>query len=790
MQRQCIAKRGGWITVALLLFFRVGMAQDMPIDVHFTQELGPFVPFMNSTGHASAELELDENYQRNTVYLGSIPYGEDGMLYHRIHGMLNLIEVQNHWEGEPQYNWARFDSVLDHMVAHGMKPILELIDFPMGSWQHLPDTVTPAGRHDINFFEDFVHPVVVYEWREFIEDLATHLIDRYGRNEVRSWYFEIANEPGVTAIYGCWENNMVGEVVRGDTLTMENICGIMLANKFDAEEAGLHAVDSMLQYGGTGGGMDEPFLPHVARGENFFTGDSSGTRVDFLSIRHIKSTWDKSVGNATYWHAQLQSDFPELAGTPLMHTEDDWYYPWGSQGGMRASAAYPTMIATKMLLYQYAARLGDNTGGEPVNFVLSSPDNGFLGWWGNRTLMQQFNDDAQEGPVYLDPTDPNKANAIELIKKPAFNGMVLMSLLGDTHIEADGYTSDRDDGVWDLKSPYFAEVLATKDNDDRVAAMVLNCRRNYMYCEDQKKTVSLTFHDLPFDSAVVAHYRIDSAHSNTFALWQRMGGAYTPPTCTANVKVEDLSLIGYQGPVVPTAEQFATLRSRQELEYLDQQPPEKVTITGGTYTTEFTLPMPGVSMVVLSPKPENPPADVQNIQVTERPYNMTDERHMMVSWDDMYNKHIQTYEVLYSETENGTYTRVNEPDLLCTAFMHVKPAGSPDGYYKVRAVDYWGRESDSTVVPVSAVQQSVAMTHEDVAITVQDARLMVNNPFAQPVRVQIFNAMGRQCMHRTVDAGSSAMLMTARTALSGGVYYVRVRSADNTLVKSRRIVRR
>jgi L-iduronidase len=590
----------------------------------------------------------------------------------------------------------------------------------------------------------------------------------------------VANEPGVTMLGYCWGDEMVGETVKNGTLTADNICGIMLNNKFDAEEAALHSVDSMLQYGGTGGGMEEDFLPHVTNGPNYFTGES-GTRVDFLSIRHIKSTWDRSVGNATYWHAKIKSDYPSLADVPLMHTEDDWYYPWGSQGGMRASAAYPAMIATKMLLYQYAARLGDNTGGEPVNFVLSSPDNGFLGWWGNRTLMQQFNDMAHQGPVYLDPTDANKANAIELIKKPAFNGMVLMSLLGDTHIEADGYTSDGDDGWWNIDSTYFAEVLATRDDDGRVAAMVLNCRRNYMYCEDYKKTVSLTFHDLPFDSAVVAHYRIDSAHSNTFAVWQRMGGPYSPPTCTANVKT-DIENIGYQGPIEPTAEQFATLRSRQELEYLDQQPPEKVTITGGTYTTEFTLPMPGVSMVVLSPKPGNPPAEVQNVQVTERPYNMTDERHMMVSWDDMDNKHIKTYEVLYSETENGPYTRVNEPDLLCTAFMHVKPAGSPDGYYKIRVVDYWDQTSDGNN-PVAVTQRTSGALPQSVSVTMRGAGMVVHNPHSQPVRIRVFDALGRELFSQVVDARTETRLHSITETSGTGVQYIRIRGMKDGFVR-------
>jgi hypothetical protein len=435
-----------------------------------------------------------------------------------------------------------------------------------------------------------------------------------------------------------------------------------------------------------------------------------------------------------------------------------------------------------MLVYQEAVREGDNNNGERINFALSSPDNGFLGFYGQRILMNQFNDVGKMIAVYFQDCE-QCAQKIELVKTAQFNSYVLMSLLGNTHIEADGYASDGQGG-WNFNNDYFNEAFATKDDNGRVAAMIVNTRRNHMYCEDYKKTVSVTFNDLPYDSAVLAHYRIDSAHSNTFAVWQRMGGYYTPSVCTDTTVKTDSATIDLHGPAIPTKAQLAELRRRQELEYLDHQPPQKVDVSGGTFTTEFTLPMPGVSLVVLAPKPDNPPAEVQGIEVTERSDAITDERHMMVYWDDLYNKNLRTYEVMYSESgDSGTYTRVNEADLLCHAFMHIKPAGSPDGHYKVRAVDYWGSPSQVSTRAVKPQRRPVR-----ISLRVRGNRLHIHNPYSHPVRVSVFNALGRRELYTVVDAKKGFVSGSREGVLSTGIHYVRIRAMDGDGLLSRRIV--
>ncbi|RSU46448.1 beta-xylosidase, partial [Sphingomonas sp. S-NIH.Pt15_0812] len=82
--------------------------------------------------------------------------------------------------------------------------------------------------------------------------------------------------------------------------------------------------------------------------------------------------------------------------------------------------------------------------------------------------------------------------------------------------------------------------------------------------------------------AVLTHYRIDDAHSNSFTAWQAMGA-----------------------PLAPTNAQRAALLRAAELVTIDPGPTPFATDHGRT-TLRFTLPRRGVSLLVLSPKPDQP----------------------------------------------------------------------------------------------------------------------------------------------------------------------------------------
>jgi len=183
-------------------------------------------------------------------------------------------------------------------------------------------------------------------------------------------------------------------------------------------------------------------------------------------------------------------------------------------------------------------------------------------------------------------------------------------------------------------------------------------------------SVQLRLAGLPFTDAMLAHYRIDKDHTNPYRVWDEM-----------------------DKPKEPSAEQFAKIRANQELALLED--PREVNARGGKLELDFELPMPGISLVLLSAKPASGPGKVTGLRAEKSP-GLLAQDEILFAWRDVGSRKLRTYEVLCSDSPDGTFRRVNDPDILCTAFLHVRDKSGAKGYYKVRAVDYWGRLGESS----------------------------------------------------------------------------------------------
>ena len=78
---------------------------------------------------------------------------------------------------------------------------------------------------------------------------------------------------------------------------------------------------------------------------------------------------------------------------------------------------------------------------------------------------------------------------------------------------------------------------------------------------------------------------------------------------------------------------------------------------------------------------------------------MTDLDDIMLIWDGLESRALQTYEVWYAPAGSDDFTRINPVDQLDNAWLHMR--NDAKGRYKVRAVDYWtrcGAFSDSLIV--------------------------------------------------------------------------------------------
>jgi len=116
---------------------------------------------------------------------------ECGFEYIRMHGLLH-DDMGVYFEdkkGNPVYNWQYIDKLYDFLLEIGIKPFVELSFMPKA---------LASGTNTCFWWKGNVTPPKSYEkWYDFIKALTQHFTERYGQEEVKTWYFEVWNEPNL-----------------------------------------------------------------------------------------------------------------------------------------------------------------------------------------------------------------------------------------------------------------------------------------------------------------------------------------------------------------------------------------------------------------------------------------------------------------------------------------------------------------------------------------------------------------------------------------------------------------
>jgi xylan 1,4-beta-xylosidase len=88
------------------------------------------------------------------------------------------------------FNFQYIDDVFDALLAANVRPFVEFGFFPKDL----------AAESDVRCFWWQAHvtpPDDFRQWAQLIESVVRHFIQRYGREEVLKWYFEVWNEPNL-----------------------------------------------------------------------------------------------------------------------------------------------------------------------------------------------------------------------------------------------------------------------------------------------------------------------------------------------------------------------------------------------------------------------------------------------------------------------------------------------------------------------------------------------------------------------------------------------------------------
>jgi xylan 1,4-beta-xylosidase len=89
----------------------------------------------------------------------------------------------------PLHNFTRICRIIDNWLSAGIEPFVELGFMP---------SELASGPHTVFWWKSNVTPPARYsQWNDLVSDLVRVLLKRYGAARVRSWPFEVWNEPDV-----------------------------------------------------------------------------------------------------------------------------------------------------------------------------------------------------------------------------------------------------------------------------------------------------------------------------------------------------------------------------------------------------------------------------------------------------------------------------------------------------------------------------------------------------------------------------------------------------------------
>jgi len=449
--------------------------------------------------------------------------------------------------GKPLYSWKILDEIFDTYLKRGVRPYAQIGFMPEAlsikpePYQH---KWSPFVRYS-EIFTGWAYPPRDYDkWRELAFQWVQHCINRYGKAEVESWYWEVWNEPNI----GYWK----GTPEEFHKLHDFAIDGVRRA----LPNARVGGPDSA----GAGGNWTRRFIEHCLHGTNYAT-SKNGTPLDFVSF-HAKGSPVYTNGHVRMGIAMqlreietgfnIVNSYPELKNIPIVVGECDPEGCAACQGpqlGYRNGTVYSSYTAASF------ARIWELARKHHVNLDAA------LTWaftFEDQPLFAGFRQVATGG-----------------IDLPVLNVFRMFSRMSGQQltVSSDGAISLEDIKRSGVRKEPDVAALATADQN-KIAILL------WHYHDDDvagpAADVKLSVNGLAANarSATLTRYAIDSEHSNAFTAWQRMGA-----------------------PAQPSPDQYAQLVKAGELSTPGE--PQLLTITNNVASLTVSVPRQGVYLLLL-----------------------------------------------------------------------------------------------------------------------------------------------------------------------------------------------
>jgi xylan 1,4-beta-xylosidase len=453
--------------------------------------------------------------------------------------------------GRSVHDWTIVDRIFDTLMQVKAKPLVEIGFMP----QALSVRPNPY-RHqwpEGTLWTGWAYPPRDYQpWAELVYQWVRHAVERYGKQQVQSWKWEVWNEPDI----GYWQGSP-DEYYKLYDYAADAV-------KRALPEARVGGPDSTGPVDPHAAEFLRRFLAHCAGGSNYATGEK-GVPLDFVAF-HAKGDAKLVEGHVVMGISrQLQSidegfrivrSFPQFKDLPVILGESD------PEGCAACSARrFPQNVYRNGPLYAcYTAEMLARTLELAAKHQVSLA--GVVTWafeFENQPYFEGFRTLATNG-----------------IDKPVLNVFRMFGMLGSGRIALKSSSSLKIDSELRSGVPGQADISGIATLEKRGLSVIV---WNY---HDQDvavpaANVQMIVTGLPPAASLptVRHYRIDQTHSNAYTAWKEMGS-----------------------PQQPTPEQYRRLLQQGGLQELS--PRETKSVNNGELRTDFPLPRHAVSLIQIS----------------------------------------------------------------------------------------------------------------------------------------------------------------------------------------------
>jgi xylan 1,4-beta-xylosidase len=532
-------------------------AETVSIHVRADQSAGPTRPIWNYWGYDEPNYTYTRNGKKllaEFAALSPVP------VYIRVHNLFTTGDgsASLKWgstnvytedaAGNPIYSWTIVDRIFDAFHEAGVKPLVEIGFMPEALSAH-PEPY----RHTFpngSIFTGWAYPPKDYKkWSDLVFQFVHHLRDRYGDAEVKTWMWEVWNEPDIDYWKGTPD-----EFFKLYDFSADAVWRALPSARIGGPDT-------------TGPGSPKAiaflrsFLEHCARGQNAANG-KIGAPLDFISFHpkgspkwqadHVQMGISQQL-KAVDMGFKIVASFPEWAHTPIVLGESD---PEGCaacsakqnpQNSYRNGSLYASYTAEA--LYSIDALAAT----EHIDFL------GAVNWsfeFEDQPYFAGFREMASNG-----------------LDKPVLNAFRMLGLLGNQRLQvtSSGALPTSSVVLDGVRGKPDVNASATR-RDNEIDVLIWNYHDDDLLSAASPIDMAIDGLQTNSKPALVEHFRIDANHSNSFEAWKTMGS-----------------------PEQPTAAQYQQLQEAAQLQQWNS--PSWLPVQQGCVRLQFPLPRQALSLL-------------------------------------------------------------------------------------------------------------------------------------------------------------------------------------------------